>query len=116
MEKKFKVGDRVRHVNGWDSTVGYVSSDGLRCYVDTDVMGDSVINVSSDLLKLIEPAPTAAPTPDRAMIAAMCLQGLLASFEFRASRLYDGHNFGEPAAASVRYADALISELEKTKQ
>jgi hypothetical protein len=116
METKFKVGDRVRHVHGWDSTVEYVSSDGLRCYVVTNTMRDSVINVSSDRLKLIEPAPTALPTPDRAMIAAMCLQGLLSSFEFMASRLYDGHNFGEPAAASVRYADALIAELEKPKQ
>jgi hypothetical protein len=116
MEKNFKVGDRVRHPNCGDGTVEDVSSDGLRCYVAADTMGEGVINLSSDLLKLIDPAPTASPTPDRAMIAAMCLQGLLASFEFRASRLYDGHNFGDTAAASVRYADALIAELQKPKQ
>jgi hypothetical protein len=115
METKFKVGDRVRHPLHGTGTVDYISSDGLRCYV-RDCAEGGVINVSSDLLKLIEPAPTAAPTPDRAMIAAMAMQGLLASFEFRASRLYDGHNFGEPAAASVRYADALIAELKRTKQ
>jgi hypothetical protein len=116
METKFKVGDRVRHEEYGDGTVVGVGSDGYRCYVNIDDMARDSANVLSENLKLIEPSPTAAPTPDRAMIAAMCLQGLLASFEFRASRLYDGHNFGEPAAASVRYADALIAELKRTKQ
>ena len=112
METKFRIGDRVRHPNYGEGTVEYVSRDGMRCYVTKDNMGEGVINVSSDLLKLIEPAPTASPTPDRAMIAAMAMQGILSSSLGKDS---------EEAAilvakASIMYADALIAELQRPNQ
>jgi hypothetical protein len=112
METKFKVGDRVRHWEYGDGTVENVSSDGLRSYVNMDDMEDGVINVFSDNLKLIEPAPTASPTPDRAMIAAMAMQGILSSSLGKDS---------EEAAilvakASIMYADALIAELQRPNQ
>jgi hypothetical protein len=74
-------------------------------------MGDSVINVSSDLLKLIEPAPTAVPTPDRASYAfgfAKTMIGNVPNF--------DSDTMGAIPAAAVKLADALIAELERTKQ
>jgi RNA polymerase-interacting CarD/CdnL/TRCF family regulator len=116
METKFKVGDRVRHPLHGTGTVDYISSDGLRCYVATDTMGEGVINVSSDLLELIEPAPTAAPTPDRAMIAAMCLQGIISSLDNAGMIQYRSCNTDEAAQLALLYTDALIAELQKPKQ
>ncbi len=111
MEKQFKVGDRVRHPNYGDGRVEYVSIDGHRCYINIDGMGEDVINVSCDLLKLIEPAPTATPTPDRAMVAAMAMQGLLSSTWGK-----DNEDSAiSLAKASVMYADALIAEIQKTQ-
>jgi hypothetical protein len=43
--------------------------------------------------------------PDRAMIAAMCLQGFIANGEWD----------GNVIEVSVQYADALIAELQKPK-
>lgn len=47
------------------------------------------------------------PSPDRAMIAAMAMQGLLANTSMTAS--IKGY-----AEESVAYADALIAELNRT--
>jgi hypothetical protein len=58
------------------------------------------------------------PEPSRAMIAAMCLQGLLANATVR--DILSGNN-GMPvpnliAEYAVQYSDALIAELQRTEK
>jgi hypothetical protein len=63
------------------------------------------------VLTLIDPASDMAnpnkPEPSRAMIAAMAMQGFLASSNFRSPEI--------TAKDSVVFADALLSELAKPK-
>ena len=60
--------------------------------------------------------PTAAPTPDRAMIAAMCLQGIISSLDNAGMIQYRSCNTDEAAQLALLYTDALIAELQKPKQ
>jgi hypothetical protein len=118
MEKQFKVGDRVRHErHGAGTVVSIISLDpafGV-CFDEMtnghDCQGNCIEGkgwycYEKDLILIA----SAAPTPDRAMIAAMAMQGLLAT------NLFYGQRYEDPAVISVRYADALIAELQKPKQ
>jgi hypothetical protein len=124
METKFKVGDRVRHETLGNGTITLSGFDPY-CSdhkVDFGVGGDVWLN--ERVLTLIDPAsdmanPTASPTPDRAMIAAMCLQGYLSIHSVQGSHnRLGGAEFDAEMAAkcAVAYADALIAELQKPKQ
>jgi hypothetical protein len=59
-----------------------------------------------------QPAPTTEPTPDRAMIAAMAMQGLCANHGSYGS----GNGPIDIAERAVLIADAIIAELQKPKQ
>ena len=106
MEKKFKVGDRVRHEEYGTGTVDYVNNDHGRCNVILDD-NDVLANVMADTLTLLH-AP--APTPDRAMIAAIVCGGYCAN-------QYTPHQNPEHVAKyAVEITDALIAELQRPKQ
>jgi hypothetical protein len=107
MEQKFKVGDRVRHLKHGFGTVEQVSPDNFRCHIKLDDDGET-INVLSDFIELIDTA-TNDPSPSRAMIAAMALQGLFAKEQFNVEQA------DWVASVAVKYADALIAELQKPK-
>lgn len=114
MEQKFKVGDRVRHgkygkgsvVHIYDDDLIGVSFDGMT--VGHGCSGHCVDGTGwyckESTLTLVTPA---SPTPDRAMIAAMCLQGMLT---------HTWTDWDRPIKRSVELADALIAELQKPKQ
>lgn len=53
---------------------------------------------------------TLEPKPDRTQIAAMAMQGLISNDSF-----HENYSNEQIATHSVKVADALISELEKTK-
>jgi len=57
---------------------------------------------------LIEPAPTAAPTPDRAMIAAKLLRTFV--------KKYSMLDAEDAAKKSVEFTDALIAELQRSEK
>jgi len=107
MEQKFKVGDRVRQLKHGCGTVEQVSPDNFRCHIKMDDDGQT-INVLSDFMELIDATITpTANEPSRAMIAAMCLQGLLSR-----GGMWDSEVIVTDA---VEAADALIAELQKPK-
>jgi hypothetical protein len=124
METRFKVGDRVRHEERGEGDVVHIEVgeqpfgvcfDGMAYGHDchghcTEGKGWYCYEYELTLIPSAQPAP---PThPDRAMIAAMAMQGILSS-----SLGKDNKDAAiSVAKASVMYADALIAELQKTKQ
>jgi hypothetical protein len=123
METRFKVGDRVRHDKYGDGTVKFFEHGDNHYAVEFDKEtgwshdggGHCKLNHASwqmaiNLALIESESEKNDPEPDRAMIAAMCLQGLLAAETFA------GLGYEDPAVISVRYADALIAELAKPKQ
>jgi len=106
MESKFKVGDRVRHhVHGngtvMDAQEGY---EGIYC--------DFGYWCDESNLELIDNSPTEPMKYDRAMIAAMAMQGELSG----QSAYINWANEIELAKRAVLVADALLAELEKPRQ
>ena len=75
---------------------------------------ESETEMANRLIKEMQSTPLTfvpnEPTPDRAMIAAMAMQGIISS-GIRVAYLEN-----EVAIAAVSYADALIAELQKPKQ
>jgi hypothetical protein len=125
METRFKVGDRVRHEmlglgviinseagsNGRDYKVDF-GDDGIVWLAERVLtIFESESEIRDRLIKEMQSTPLTFipnnPDPSRAMIAAMCLQGLLAG----------GGMFGVEMMAkdAVDLADALIAELAKPK-
>ena len=114
MERKFKVGDRVNNVDYGNGKVIDVFPH--QCNFPYTVAFESGIRdcFDDDGITLIDrPQPTEQPKYDRAMIAAMCLQGVLSN---ATSTEYLRNSHSAIAEASVAIADALITELEKPKQ
>ena len=105
METRFKVGDRVRHEEHGDGMVcDVVGKQCLICFTEaTDVR--KVGWVKRRELTII----SHALSPDRAMIAAMAMQGLFAKEQFNVEQAH------LVASVAVKYADALIAELQKPK-
>ena len=114
MERKFKVGDRVNNVDYGDGKVIDVFPN--QCNFPYTVAFDSGMSdcFDDDGITLIDrPQTTEQPKYDRAMIAAMCLQGVLSN---ATSTEYLRNSHSAIAEAAVAIADALITELEKPKQ
>lgn len=114
MERKFKVGDRVNNVDYGDGKVIDVFPH--HCNFPYEVAFESGIGdcFDDDGITLIDrPQTTEQPKYDRAMIAAMCLQGVLSN---ATSTEYLRNSHSAIAEAAVAIADALITELEKPKQ
>ena len=116
MERKFKVGDRVNNVDYGDGKVIDVFPH--HCNFPYEVAFESGIGdcFDDDGITLIDrPQPTETPKYDRAMIAAMAMQGLLVNYKEHG--MY-GNSEGYPMVAmqAVQCADELITELEKPKQ
>jgi len=131
METKFKVGDRVRHEKYGEGIVVHIAVgeppigvcfDGMDNGHDCKghCMGGKGWYCYGYELTLITSAQPSPPThPDRAMIAAMALQGYLSIHSFQGSHnRLGGAEFDAEMAAkcAVAYADALIAELQKPKQ
>jgi len=115
METKFKVGDRVRHETHGEGDVVHIAvgeqpfgvcfdgmANGHDCYGHC-MRGKGRYCYEYELTLITSAPPT---HPDRAMIAAMCLQGFISNGEWD----------GNVIEVSVQYADALIAELQKPKQ
>jgi len=131
METKFKVGDRVRHeTHGAGMVVSIISRDpafgvcfdemteGHHCQ-GCCIDGKGWYCYEYELTPITSDQPTPPTHPDRAMIAAMALQGYLSIHSFQGSHnRLGGAEFDAEMAAkcAVAYADALIAELKKTKQ
>jgi hypothetical protein len=117
METRFKVGDRVSDHHYGDGTV--MHCDGRMHVVAFDEEYPSLnecngyapkgngLWIDMSHLSLIATDTTPPTHPDRAMIAAMALQGLLT---------HTWTDWDRPIKRSVELADALIAELQKTKQ
>ena len=112
MERKFKVGDGVNNVDYGGGKVIDVFPH--QCNFPYTVAFESGIRdcFDDDGITLID-RPTEPPKYDRAMIAAMCLQGVLSN---ATSTEYLRNSHSAIAEAAVAIADALITELEKPKQ
>jgi hypothetical protein len=97
IEQKFKVGDTIL-VPAVITEADLDSPEYKLSLLDGDFLWatkETLSQCSSDTV----------PEPNRAMIAAMCLQGLIT----------DGKWTGNIVAISVQFADELIAELQKPK-
>jgi hypothetical protein len=116
MERKFKVGDRVRHEDYGCGTVAdaYPGECNFPYSVKFDSgLHDVFAEDDNELMPIKSPMQPEPPKYDRAMIAAMCLQGVLSN---ATSTEYLRNSHSAIAEAAVSIADALITELEKPKQ
>jgi len=109
METKFKVGDRVEHRNGRKGVVVKVDYSNIERQVTVNFGYKRAIVSANNLFLSAQPAP---PThPDRADYAfgfAKTMMGNVPNF--------DHDTMGAIPAAAVKLADALIAELQRTKQ
>jgi hypothetical protein len=122
METKFKVGDRVRHEEHGEGDVVHIAVgeppigvcfDGMANGHDCAglcMSGKGWYCYEYELTPITSEQPAPPTHPDRAMIAAMAMQGIISS-GIRVAYLEN-----EVAIAAVSYADALIAELQKPKQ
>ena len=107
MEQKFKVGDRVRHEQYGDGVVcDVVGKRCLTCFTE----GPDVRKVGwVKRRELINLTPTTDTS--RAMIAAMCLQGLLSNPHEDVRAM----SFQKIVDAAVEYAEAIEDALQNPK-
>ena len=113
METRFKVGDRVRHEQLGRGLVVQCEdgSDGYDYFVYFLEEGLGTMWIAERALTPIIPPTT---EPSRAMIAAMCLQGLC-SMQNKGTFESVQDCIDSAAKLSVQYADTLIAELQKPK-
>jgi len=131
METKFKVGDRVRHEKHGEGDVVQIAvgehpigvcfygmANGHDCHGQC-AKGKGWYCYEYELTLITSEQPAPPTHPDRAMIAAIAMQGYLSIHSFQGSHnRLGGAEFDAEMAAkcAVAYADALIAELQKPKQ